>query len=74
MPIIEVIKFQVKNNFRTAITVPEKSWTRFRDILIDYCDKIKQADLGQGSAGGQQGTTGGQSTTASGSGQQVNIF
>lgn len=31
---------QVKSNFRTAITVPEKCWTRFRDILADYCDKM----------------------------------
>lgn len=36
--------FQVKTNFRTAITVPEKSWCRFRDILADYCEKIKQTD------------------------------
>ncbi|GLV36946.1 Purine-rich binding protein-alpha [Carabus blaptoides fortunei] len=35
---------EVKTNFRTAITVPEKSWCRFRDILADYCEKIKQAD------------------------------
>lgn len=33
---------EVKTNFRTAITVPEKSWPRFRDILADYCDKVKQ--------------------------------
>ena len=33
---------EVKTNFRTAITVPEKSWPRFRDILADYCDKMKQ--------------------------------
>ncbi|XP_052745343.1 transcriptional activator protein Pur-beta isoform X3 [Bicyclus anynana] len=34
---------QVKSNFRTAITVPEKCWTRFRDILADYCDKMNRA-------------------------------
>lgn len=33
---------EVKTNFRTAITVPEKSWPRFRDIMADYCDKVKQ--------------------------------
>lgn len=33
---------QVKSNFRTAITAPEKCWLRFRDILNDYCDKIKK--------------------------------
>lgn len=32
---------QVKTNFRTAITVPEKSWARFRDIFADYCEKMK---------------------------------
>ena len=33
--------FQVKTNFRTAITIPEKSWSRFRDIFADYVDKMK---------------------------------
>lgn len=33
---------EVKSNFRTAITVPEKCWSRFRDILSDYCDKMKK--------------------------------
>lgn len=32
---------QVKTNFRTAITIPEKSWSRFRDIFADYVDKMK---------------------------------
>lgn len=36
---------QVKSNFRTAITVPEKCWVRFRDILADYCDKMARAQL-----------------------------
>jgi transcriptional activator protein Pur-alpha len=35
--------FQVKSNFRTAITVPEKCWTRFRDILNDYCEKMSES-------------------------------
>lgn len=38
---------EVKTNFRTAITVPEKSWPRFRDILADYCEKIKQPSADQ---------------------------
>lgn len=37
---------EVKTNFRTAITLPEKCWSRFRDILSDYCDKIKQPPSG----------------------------
>uniref|UniRef100_U5EVX2 Putative transcriptional regulator of the pur family single-stranded-dna-binding protein n=1 Tax=Corethrella appendiculata TaxID=1370023 RepID=U5EVX2_9DIPT len=34
---------EVKSNFRTAITVPEKCWTRFRDTLSDYCEKMKKS-------------------------------
>jgi len=34
---------EVKTNFRTAITIPEKSWSRFRDIFDDYVDKMKEA-------------------------------
>ena len=34
---------EVKSNFRTSITVPEKCWTRFRDILSDYCTKMKKS-------------------------------
>lgn len=33
----------MKSNFRTSITVPEKCWTRFRDILSDYCAKMKKS-------------------------------
>ncbi|KAB0791543.1 hypothetical protein PPYR_03343 [Photinus pyralis] len=40
---------EVKTNIRTAITIPEKSWPRFRDILADYCDKIKPGSSGAGS-------------------------
>ncbi|XP_053618865.1 transcriptional activator protein Pur-alpha isoform X3 [Plodia interpunctella] len=43
----------VKSNFRTAITVPEKCWTRFRDILADYCDKMcRHQDQHQEAIGG----------------------
>ncbi|KAM3959893.1 purine-rich binding protein-alpha isoform 2-T2 [Aphomia sociella] len=53
---------EVKSNFRTAITVPEKCWTRFRDILADYCDKMGRAHLAdphQGGSGGVGGVGGG---------------
>ncbi|XP_046371698.1 transcriptional activator protein Pur-alpha-like isoform X2 [Haliotis rubra] len=30
---------QVRNNFRTAITIPERSWARFRDTLSEFVDK-----------------------------------
>lgn len=46
---------EVKTNFRTAITLPEKSWARFRDILSDYCDKIKQPAGATGVPGGALG-------------------
>ncbi|XP_019763671.2 transcriptional activator protein Pur-beta isoform X4 [Dendroctonus ponderosae] len=46
---------EVKTNFRTAITLPEKSWARFRDILSDYCDKIKQPAGASGAPGGPLG-------------------
>ncbi|XP_017051432.1 transcriptional activator protein Pur-beta isoform X4 [Drosophila ficusphila] len=34
---------EVKNNFRTSITIPEKCWNRFRDIFNDYCEKMKKS-------------------------------
>lgn len=37
-----LFSLKVKTNFRTAITVPEKSWARFRDYFADYCDKMKE--------------------------------
>ncbi|XP_028178422.1 transcriptional activator protein Pur-beta isoform X4 [Ostrinia furnacalis] len=57
---------EVKSNFRTAITVPEKCWTRFRDILADYCDKMCRAHhqaqdpqmVGPGGGGGPGGAGG----------------
>jgi hypothetical protein len=37
----------VKTNFRTAITIPEKSWGRFRDIFDDYVEKMKDSEEGK---------------------------
>ena len=54
-----LLNFQVKTNFRTAITVPEKSWARFRDIFADYCDKMKE---GVGAEKLSVGADGGPST------------
>jgi len=34
---------EVKTDFRTAITIPEKSWTMFRDILDDCVAKMEEA-------------------------------
>ncbi|KAK2153197.1 hypothetical protein LSH36_304g01008 [Paralvinella palmiformis] len=30
---------EVRSNFRTAITIPERSWAKFRDILTEFVDK-----------------------------------
>ncbi|CAG5116339.1 unnamed protein product [Candidula unifasciata] len=30
---------EVRNNFRTAITIPERSWARFRDTLSEFVSK-----------------------------------
>lgn len=46
---------EVKTNFRTAITVPEKSWARFRDIFADYCEKMKEGGEKVSVAGGSDG-------------------
>ncbi|KAI9564107.1 hypothetical protein GHT06_007845 [Daphnia sinensis] len=46
---------EVKTNYRTAVTIPEKSWSRFRDIFSDYVDKMKDG----GSNGGGGGSGGG---------------
>lgn len=35
------IYLQVRSNFRTAITVPERAWTRLRDIIGEYLDKVE---------------------------------
>ncbi|XP_033332948.1 purine-rich binding protein-alpha isoform X3 [Megalopta genalis] len=37
---------EVKTHFRTAITVPEKSWANFRDIFADYCERMRERGVG----------------------------
>jgi len=32
---------EVKSNTRSSITIPERSWSRFRDIFAEYVDKIQ---------------------------------
>ncbi|PSN30800.1 Transcriptional activator protein Pur-alpha [Blattella germanica] len=33
---------EVKGGFRTAITIPEKSWQEFTDIFSDFCSKMTE--------------------------------
>ena len=43
--LIQVPWPQVQNNFRTAITVPEKSFKRFRDILNQMIEKTSALEV-----------------------------
>lgn len=36
---LRVSEVSVRNNFRTAITIPERSWGKFRDILSEFAEK-----------------------------------
>lgn len=60
---------QVKSNFRSSITIPEKSWVRFRDVFSDYVDKMgevtEKPSSGATTSGSQSGDqSGGQSGPA----------
>jgi hypothetical protein len=37
------------------VTIPEKSWSRFRDIFSDYVDKMKDGGSGGATGGGGGG-------------------
>jgi len=38
---------EVQPTFRAAITIPERSWPRFRDIMNQFCDKMEALELEQ---------------------------
>jgi len=42
--------YQVRSNFRTAITIPERAWTRLRDIIGEYLDKVEEGPAESGDA------------------------
>ncbi|XP_064635904.1 transcriptional activator protein Pur-alpha-like isoform X2 [Lineus longissimus] len=33
---------EVRSHFRTAITIPERSWAKFRDIMCDFSDQVSK--------------------------------
>jgi len=35
---------EVQGNYRTAITIPDKSWSRLRDIIDDFCEKMENTE------------------------------
>lgn len=44
---LRVSEVSVRNNFRTAITIPERSWGKFRDILTEFADKCSVKTEGE---------------------------
>ncbi|XP_013390043.1 transcriptional activator protein Pur-beta isoform X2 [Lingula anatina] len=36
---------EARNSFRTAITIPERAWTRFRDIFNEFLEKGGEQDV-----------------------------
>lgn len=66
---IGTVIFQVKSNFRSSITIPEKSWVKFRDVFTDYVEKMNEATA-SGGGGGESSKAGTASSgdTASGGG------
>ena len=40
---MKVLYSSISHIYRTAITIPEKSWDKFRDIFDDYVEKMKEA-------------------------------
>jgi len=55
---------EVKSNFRSSITIPEKSWGRFRDVFNDYVEKMGEAVASGEKASGT--ATAGESGSSSG--------
>jgi len=41
--ILSPIHLQVRSNYRTAVTIPERSWGRFRDMLSEFADGSSQS-------------------------------
>jgi len=62
---------EVKSNFRSSITIPEKSWARFRDVFSDYVEKMSEVTekpSGVTTSGSQSGDASGATATSSGGG------
>lgn len=60
----------MKSNFRSSITIPEKSWVRFRDVFNDYVEKMAEASSsgGNDSKPGPTGVSSGDTASGVGSG------
>ncbi|BHF57576.1 hypothetical protein SprV_0100051800 [Sparganum proliferum] len=49
---------ELRANYRTAVTIPEHHWTRFRDILSDLASKIDIAKSSSKTTGDSSGSRG----------------
>jgi len=49
----------VRANFRTAITIPERSWVRFRDVISEFAATQQQQQHSQSQSGGVVSGVGG---------------
>lgn len=58
----------MKSNFRSSITIPEKSWVRFRDVFNDYVEKMAEASSSGGGDSKPGPIVGSSGDTASGGG------
>nr|XP_027194411.1 transcriptional activator protein Pur-beta-like isoform X2 [Dermatophagoides pteronyssinus] len=64
---------EVKSSTRSSITIPERSWARFRDIFADYVDKMNPNNSSSGGGGGGGNTANTTTTTATSSTSGVAI-
>jgi hypothetical protein len=39
---------ELNRHYRTEITIPEKAWSQFRDIFVEYVDKMKPTNVESG--------------------------
>lgn len=58
----------MKSNFRSSITIPEKSWVKFRDVFTDYVEKMNEAVASGGGDSSKVGTATSGDTASGGGG------
>ncbi|XP_063956575.1 transcriptional activator protein Pur-alpha-like [Lytechinus pictus] len=52
---MRISEVQPRNQFRTSVTIPERSWARFRDIFTEYVDRMKEIRAPEGGGQGDEG-------------------
>ncbi|XP_071853482.1 transcriptional regulator protein Pur-beta-like isoform X3 [Apostichopus japonicus] len=64
---MRISEVQPRSQYRTSITIPEKSWSRFRDTFTDYCSKMDELKKTHPNGGGAEGHSREQEEEGSGS-------